>query len=121
MMAHAHGTSELRSCVTARVLQTDHDDQSLVRWAARQRRLYRQGTLPEATVDDLDALCFVWDPLQFAWNAKCALLARSAPPRRCVRRACPSSQVTRASKAAGRGVSTVSSRHFATLRTRAQV
>ena len=45
-------------------------DESLVRWAARQRALYRQGTLADDIVDDLDGVGFVWDPLAHAWEAR---------------------------------------------------
>ena len=45
-------------------------DPSLVRWAARQRTLRRQGTLSTDAVDDLDSVGFVWDPLQAAWEAR---------------------------------------------------
>ena len=48
----------------------DNASPSLIRWAARQRRLYKQGTLPADIVDALDALDFVWDPLQAAWDAR---------------------------------------------------
>ena len=42
---------------------------TLTRWASRQRTLYRQGSLAEAVVEELDAVHFVWDPLQAAWDA----------------------------------------------------
>ena len=42
----------------------------LVRWAARQRTLYRQGSLAETVIEELDAVHFVWDPLQAAWDAR---------------------------------------------------
>lgn len=41
---------------------------SLMRWAARQRTLFRQGSLPAEIIEELDSVCFVWDPLQAAWD-----------------------------------------------------
>ena len=35
---------------------------TLTRWASRQRTLYRQGSLAEAVVEELEAVHFVWDP-----------------------------------------------------------
>ena len=51
-------------------LPTAEHGSDLVRWASRQRTLYRQGSLPEAVVEELDAVHFVWDPLQAAWDAR---------------------------------------------------
>jgi len=51
-------------------------DPSLVRWATRQRMLRRQGALAQEIVDDLDAVNFIWDPLQAAWDAKFEELER---------------------------------------------
>ena len=45
-------------------------DPSLVTWAARQRALHRQGTLPAVMIEELEAVGFVWDKLEHAWNAK---------------------------------------------------
>ena len=45
------------------------DEPLLGQWAARQRRLYRTGSLPEARIDALDELGFVWDPRQARWDA----------------------------------------------------
>ena len=49
---------------------SNNSSPSLMRWAARQRALYRQNLLPPDLVDELDGLFFVWDPLQAKWNAK---------------------------------------------------
>ena len=51
-------------------LPTAEHGSDLVRWASRQRTLYRQGSLPEAVIEELDAVHFVWDPLQAAWDAR---------------------------------------------------
>jgi hypothetical protein len=47
-----------------------HPDASLVRWAARQRALRRQGVLAQNVIDELDAVQFVWDPLEAAWETR---------------------------------------------------
>ena len=48
----------------------DNADESLVRWAARQRALRKSGTLPADVIDALESVSFVWDPLQAAWDAR---------------------------------------------------
>lgn len=56
------------SKVEGHALPTEkNSDASLVRWAARQRALHRQGSLPDAMVDDLESVEFVFDVLQHAW------------------------------------------------------
>lgn len=48
----------------------DNADASLVRWASRQRTLRRKGALSSEVIEELDAVQFVWDPLQAAWDTR---------------------------------------------------
>lgn len=48
---------------------SDHADPSLPRWAARQRTLHRKGLLSAEIIAELDAVDFIWDPQQAAWEA----------------------------------------------------
>ena len=57
---HGHALPTAESC----------NDASLVRWAARQRKLHRQNSLSASLVDELNAVGFVWDPLSHAWDAR---------------------------------------------------
>lgn len=55
--------------VAAPSVQFGHDA-SLVRWATRQRTLRRQGSLSQDAIDQLDAVSFVWDPLEHQWQLR---------------------------------------------------
>ena len=61
---------------TGQAMPSEKADPSLARWASRQRMLRRQGTLADAVIDELDAVHFVWDPLQAAWDARLEELER---------------------------------------------
>ena len=55
--------------VAAPSVQLGHDA-SLIRWATRQRTLRRQGSLSQDVIDQLDAVSFVWDPLEHQWQLR---------------------------------------------------
>ena len=61
---------------TGQAMPSEKVDPSLARWASRQRMLRRQGTLPDDVIEELDAVHFVWDPLQAAWDARLEELER---------------------------------------------
>ena len=49
---------------------------SLARWCGRQRRLRREGALPDARVEQLDELGFEWDVRAARWEARLGELER---------------------------------------------
>ncbi|OSM04262.1 hypothetical protein MAIT1_04132 [Magnetofaba australis IT-1] len=62
-----------KNAALTRAAEPDPEQQpQLAQWAEEQRKLHNRGKLPEARKQQLDLLCFDWDPEQSAWRAQYA-------------------------------------------------
>ena len=49
-------------------LPKDYKDKSLIGWISKQREYYRNNSINADRLSKLDAIGFVWDPLNDEWN-----------------------------------------------------